>query len=139
VLFESDAPRNSLEDSIEAMLERRIGVRLMVVVRSQVQLRNVVDKAPTGFGEQPDTYHCDAVFLKPPLTSARTMRIVELRQGVDRAWAGRGVVYFERLSSRRSQSRMSRIVSTPEYALMTIRNWRTTTRLLELLEARVHV
>jgi uncharacterized protein (DUF1697 family) len=136
VLFESDAPRSSLEGDVETMLEHQLGIPLMVVVRSHIQLRNVVDKAPSGFGTQPDEYHCDAVFLKPPLTAPRTMEIVELRQGVDRAWAGSGVVYFERLSTRRSQSRMSRIVSTPEYGLMTIRSWRTTTRLLELLDAR---
>ena len=62
------------------------------------------------------------------------MGIVELRDGVDRAWPGSGVVYFERLSERRTQSRMSRIVSTPEYQLMTIRSWSTTTKLLDLLD-----
>ena len=50
--------------------------------------------------------------------------------------AGPGVLYFARLSARRTQSRMSRIVGTPEYQLMTIRSWTTTTKLLGLLEAR---
>ena len=45
-----------------------------------------------------------------------------------------GVLYFARLSARRTQSRMSSIVGTPEYALMTIRNWSTTTKLLALLD-----
>ena len=50
------------------------------------------------------------------------------------AWPGAGVVYFARLSAERTKSRMSRIVGTPEYQLMTIRSWATTTKLLELLE-----
>lgn len=50
--------------------------------------------------------------------------------------AGTGVLYFARLSARRTQSRMSRIVGTPEYQRMTIRSWATTTKLLGLLEAR---
>ena len=49
-------------------------------------------------------------------------------------WTGRGVLYFARLSARRTQSKMSSIVGTPEYALMTIRNWSTTTKLLALLD-----
>ena len=53
---------------------------------------------------------------------------------VVRAWPGRGVVYFERLSAERTKSRMSRIVGTPEYASMTIRSWATTTKLLALLD-----
>ncbi len=49
VLFESDAPRDGLENDTENMLGRRFGVPLMVVVRSHRQLRAVVDQAPSGF------------------------------------------------------------------------------------------
>ncbi len=136
VLFESDSRRDSLESEVEAMLERRLGFPLVVVVRSHRQLRNIVDKAPDGFGGAPDTYHSDAIFLKAPLSAGQAMRVVEQREGVDQAWTGSGVLYFARLSARRTQSRMGRIVGTPEYQRMTIRSWATTTKLLDLLEAR---
>ena len=136
VLFESDAARPSLEDDIEAMLERRFGVPLVVVVRSHAQLRNVVERAPDGFGSQPDIHHSDVIFLKVPLSAQQAMRVVELRPDVDQAWPGTGVLYFERVSERRAQSRMSRIVGTPEYQRMTIRSWRTTTKLLSLIDGR---
>lgn len=135
VLFESDAPSASLENEIEAMLERRLGFPLVVVVRSHRQFRNVVDKAPTAFGAAPDTYHSDVIFLKGPLSSRQAMKAVDVREGVDQAWPGSGVLYFARLSARRTQSRMGRIASTPEYQQMTIRSWTTTTKLLGLLEA----
>ena len=54
--------------------------------------------------------------------------------GPDGVWGGTGVVYFARLDARRAQSRLSRIIGTPQYQLMTIRNWNTTTRLLRLME-----
>ena len=57
-----------------------------------------------------------------------------IREGVDQAWPGDGVVYFARLSAKRVQSKMSRIVGTPEYKQMTIRSWSTTTKLLDLLD-----
>jgi uncharacterized protein (DUF1697 family) len=136
VLFDADAPSASLEGEIEAVLERRFGFPLVVVVRSHRQLRAVVTKAPDGFGRAPGTYHSDAIFLKTGLSSRQAMRVVELREGVDRAWAGSGVLYFERLSARRTASRMNRIVGTPEYKRMTIRSWTTTTKLLDLLDAR---
>ena len=50
--------------------------------------------------------------------------------------SGNVLYEFSRLSERLSQSRMSRIASTPQYQNMTIRNWRTTTRLLSLLNER---
>jgi len=136
VLFESDAPSDSLENELEAMLERRLGFPLVAVVRSHRQLRDVVDRAPDGFGGAPDTYHSDVIFLKGRLSSRQAMRVVEQREGVDQAWTGSGVLYFQRVSARRAQSRMSRIVGTLEYQQMTIRSWTTTTKLLSLLEAR---
>jgi uncharacterized protein (DUF1697 family) len=135
VLFESDARPSSLDVDIEAMLERRFGIPLVVVVRSQRQLRSVVEQAPEGFGQKPDEYHSDVLFLRAPLTSKGAMRVVQVREGVDQAWPGDGVLYFARLSARRTQSRMSKIVGTPEYQQMTIRSWSTTTKLLGLLDA----
>lgn len=136
VIFESDSPRPSLEDRIEERLERRFGMGLVVVVRSHQQLRNVVTKAPAGFGAQPEKYHSDVIFLKAPLTAAQAMGVFDPREGVDQVWPGTGVVYSARLSERRAQSRLGRIVGTPEYQRMTIRSWNTTTKVLGLLDER---
>jgi len=134
VLFTSSARPAALEVEIETMLERRFGVPLVVIVRTRAQMRSIVTRAPKDFRAAPGKYHCDVVFLKAPLTAKNAVKGVELRDGVDRAWPGTGVVYFARLSARRTESRMSRIVSTPEYRKMSIRNWSTTTKLLDLLE-----
>jgi uncharacterized protein (DUF1697 family) len=134
VLFRSSASARSLAGDIERTIEQRFGFPIVVVVRSHAQLRSVVANAPRGFGADADTYHSDAIFLRPPLTPSQVMKITKLRDGVDQAWAGRGVVYFARLSAERTKSRMSSIVGTPEYANMTIRSWQTTTKLLALLD-----
>jgi uncharacterized protein (DUF1697 family) len=127
-----------IEPALEAALEASLGLPLVVVVRSLPQLRAVVQHAPEGFGAAPETFHSDAVFLKQPLTSEDAMRVVRLREGVDQAWPGEGVLYFQRLSARRTQSRMSAIIGAPEYRLMTIRSWATTTTLLTLLQDPAH-
>lgn len=134
VVFEAEADPAGLEGEVEAMLGRRLGLELMVVVRSRRRLGAVVRRAPEGFGRSPHLYHSDVIFLRAPLTPRRALGVVETREGVDQVWPGRGVLYFSRLSARRTQSKMSKIVGTPEYRLMTIRSWSTTTRLAELLE-----
>jgi uncharacterized protein (DUF1697 family) len=133
VLFSSPRPARALEDEIETALEERFGMPLVVAVRSQRQLRAVVDEAPAGFCALDGTHHRDVVFLKSPLTAAKAMEVVRLREGVDQAWAGTGVIYFARLSAQRQRSLMSKIVGTPEYQSMTIRSWSTTTKLRSLL------
>jgi len=45
------------------------------------------------------------------------------------------VCYFSRLISRAAQSYLSRIIGVPSYQSMTIRNWNTTVKLLEMLNA----
>ncbi|MCE2529184.1 MAG: DUF1697 domain-containing protein [Acidimicrobiia bacterium] len=137
VLFESAVPLTSLESDIERMLADRFGLSVVVVVRSHRQHRDVVNRAPDGFGTEPESYHSDVIFLKAPLSSRQAMRVVDPRDGVDQVWPGEGVIYFSRLSKRLSQSRMSRIAGSPLYQNMTIRNWRTTTKLLSLLDQRV--
>ena len=63
------------------------------------------------------------------------MKSVRTREGVDQAYAGTGVLYFSRLASRASQSQLSRLVSMPVYQSMTIRNWATTTKLRQMVDA----
>ena len=134
VLFDTAVPRTELEESIESLLAERLGCPVLVVVRSHRQLRNVVTSAPQGFGSDRDRHLSDVVFLKSPLTAAQAMRAVSLREGVDRAWRGTGVLYFQRVKARNAQSRFSRLASTPQYQQMTLRNWSTTTKLLALLD-----
>jgi uncharacterized protein (DUF1697 family) len=74
------------------------------------------------------------IFLKEPLTATKAMPHVPTNPAVDRANAGSGVLYFSRLTSRATSSRLSKIVSSPIYQNVTIRSWNTTTKLLSLME-----
>jgi uncharacterized protein (DUF1697 family) len=134
VLFTSEKGQAALEEEIETFLETRYETFLVVVVRSHRQLDAIVTKAPKGFGQSPDEYHSDVIFLRKPLTPTQAMSPVKLRDGVDQAWTGTGVLYFARLSAQRTRSLMNKIVGTPEYKLMTIRSWATVTKLLALLD-----
>jgi uncharacterized protein (DUF1697 family) len=128
-------PRTELVARIERMLSTTFAhYDASVVVRSAVQMRSIVGDAPAGFGRDPSRFRYDVVFLKPALTAAAALRDVPTKEGVDAVAAGRGVLYFSRLSSRATQSRLPRVASMPIYRQMTIRNWNTTTKLLELLE-----
>lgn len=134
VLLRSTGQRATIEGDVERVIEEQFGFAVTVVVRSHRQLRSVVAKAPAGFGEEPDRYHSDAIFLKAPLTPARAMQVFDPRAGVDEVTPGTGVIYSQRVSAQRTKSRLNKIVATPEYQLMTIRSWTTTTKLLALLD-----
>jgi uncharacterized protein (DUF1697 family) len=128
-------------DAVAAEIEKTLPVAfklhsdlIRVLALTGKQLQSVIDNRPPGFGDQPDKYHSDAIFLMG-ITAAEAMAVFQPREGVDRIWPGKGVIYSQRLSAERTKSRLGKIVGTPAYASMTIRNWATTTKLLKLVEA----
>jgi len=136
VLFEhAEAAGPKLTARIEAILEKTFDYRASIVLRSAKELRAIVAAAPKDFGSEPAKFRYDVIFLKAPLTAAVAMKSVRTKEGVDRAFAGKGVVYFSRLVAKATQSQLSKLVSLPVYKSMTIRNWNTTTKLLALMQS----
>ena len=132
------APRTGsreLTRRIEAMLAEAFDYVPTVVVRSRKQMRSIVDGAPKGFGSKPDEYRYDVIFLKEPLTAAKAIGEVPTNPAVDTSAAGTGVLYFSRLTAKATASRLGKIVGSPIYSRITIRNWNTTTRLMSLMDA----
>jgi len=136
VLLRSDETPATIKERIEAALPRAFNLDselVAVLVLSHDQLRGVIEGKPEGFGEQPDTYHSDAIFLMG-IDAGTAMTAFDPRPGVDRVWPGDGVIYSQRLSAERTRSRLGKIVASPLYKSMTIRSWQTTVALLGLLE-----
>ena len=122
-----------LSAEIEDALTRSFGFDLRIVVVSGRQLAATVARAPEGFGEAPDKFRYDVIFLRKPLRSAEALEGWNPKPGVDTVHAGSGVIYVSRLTSKAAQSRLTKIIQLPTYQNMTIRNWNTTTKLLALM------
>jgi uncharacterized protein (DUF1697 family) len=137
VILTSDKSAAAIKRELEEALPQTFKLDselIAVLVLTRAQLRAVVKGRPKGFGDSPDTYHSDAVFLMG-ISAAEAMKVFDPRPGVDEVWPGKGVIYSQRLSAQRTKSRLGKIVGTPAYRSMTIRNWATTLALLERMEA----
>jgi len=135
VIFKSDEKDNTrLTNKIEQVLSDRFKYSSRIVLVSHQQLKKIIEQAPVGFGTEPDKYRYDALFLKESLTPDDVLGKIIPREGVDKVYPGPEVLYFSRLISGASQSKLSKIISMPFYQNITIRNWNTTSRLLELME-----
>ncbi len=138
VIVESGKRPAELQAQIEAALPKSFKLDselIKVLVLPRTQLQAVIENKPQGFGEHPETYHSDAIFLMG-IDAAQAMPVFDPREGVDNIWPGDGVIYSQRLSAQRTKSRLGKIVGTPVYQSMTIRSWNTTTKLLEELDTR---
>ena len=135
VIVQSELAAKTLGDAIEKGLPQKFKldssiVKVLILTRKQLQA--IVDNKPKDFGEHPEKYHSDAVFLMG-IDPAEAMSVFKPKEGVDIVWPGKGVIYSQRLSAMRTKSRLNRIVGTQPYKSMTIRNWATTTKLLEIM------
>jgi uncharacterized protein (DUF1697 family) len=136
VILKSNKHADKIKAQIEEALPENFKLDndlIKVLVLTPKQLQAVIDNKPEGFGEQPEKYHSDAIFLID-ITPEEALPVFSPREGVDRIWPGDGVIYSQRLSAQRTKSRLGKIVGTPAYKSMTIRSWNTTTKLLKLLE-----
>ncbi len=135
ILFKAaEKDKVKLTAKIERGLSKTFGYQSRLVVIPYKQLKKIVEEAPKGFGKDLAKYRCDVIFLKEPLTVKEAFKNVKTKEGIDNAYAGKSVLYFSRLDSKASQSRLSRIITLPMYQFMTIRNWNTTNKLLSLME-----
>jgi uncharacterized protein (DUF1697 family) len=137
VILRSDAKPAAIKRKIEDALPRRFKLDselIAVVVLTHAELRAVVRKKPRGFGDEPGSYHSDAIFLIG-LDAAKAMEVFDPHPDVDRVWPGIGVIYSQRLSAQRTKSRLNKAITTPLYKSMTIRSWSTTLALLERMDA----
>ncbi|NVO11283.1 MAG: DUF1697 domain-containing protein [Bacteroidales bacterium] len=134
VLFKSnESDQTKLSKMIEKVLSDTFSYKSMIVLVPSNLLENAVKKAPKGFGTNPEEYKYDVVFLKEPLTPDEALKSIKTRDGIDNVYSGNGVLYFSRLISKAGQSYLTKIISLPVYQSMTIRNWNTTSKLLELV------
>ena len=136
VILQSDRSPAEIKREIEAALPKRFRLDselIAVRVLAHRELQAVVEKKPKGFGERPDTYHSDAIFLIG-LDTGKAMDVFDPHPEVDRVWPGDGVIYSQRLSAQRTKSRLNKAITTPLYKSMTIRSWSTTQALLALMD-----
>lgn len=135
VIFQSEeTDLMKLAIVIETELSNRFNYPSKIVLVTFNQLAAIVKNAPADFRSKPDEYKCDVIFLKAPLTPTKAIGFVTVRAGVDTALPGEDVLYFSRRADKLGQSYLKKIITMPVYQEMTIRNWNTTRKLLELME-----
>ncbi len=136
VIVKSNLTASVLSQKIEEKLPKKFQIdsdTIKILALTKVQLQEIVDNKPEGFGDQPEKYHSDVIFLLS-IAVEQVMPAFSPLEGVDVVWPGNGVIYSQRLSAERTKSRLNKIMTTKFYKHMTIRNWNTTTKLLKMIQ-----
>lgn len=135
VILQSNLDASALGRKVETLLPEKFTLDssiIKVLVLTRDQLQAIIKDKPKDFGEHPEKYHSDIIFLMG-IDTKQALSVFAPKQGIDKIWPGDGVIYSQRLSALRTKSRLNKIIGTTPYKSMTIRNWNTTIKLLQLL------
>jgi uncharacterized protein (DUF1697 family) len=133
VVFSSDAAGGvQLAKAIEEAILERFGLAVRVLVRSVDEIRAVVEALPPDWANDEAT-KCDVFFLWPEVDSPSVIDHLDHDPDVDDVRYTPGAVIRRVDRKKAPKSRLTRIVSTPLYQQMTIRNCNTARKLLELM------
>jgi uncharacterized protein (DUF1697 family) len=139
VVLRSDLPAKRLSAKIENSLPKKFKLDsslIKIVALERKTFKNIVAKAPKEFGKDNSKYRYFVLFLMGTRAS-KAMKEIDVREGIDKAWQGKAAIYY-RLPSLTSphatKSYLNKVAQKSIYAAITMRNWKTTTKLLEILE-----
>lgn len=136
VVFEADGAAAQLETALEKAVEERFGFFRPVIVRSRKQWRTYAAGSPFAKAQETDANRLMLCLSKEPPKEGAAEALQEracageqVRQAGDALWifypAGAGI-------SKLTPNLLDRVVESP----VTARNWRTVTKLEEMLEER---
>ncbi len=139
IVLTSDLSENSICKKIESVLSQEFKLDsqlIKVLAISEKAFRKIVANAPKKFETENPDYRYDVIFLIDVSMNEATKQI-EVRDGIEKLWYGDNVIYFQRPSvsnPNATKGYLVKITTKPIYKSITIRNWKTTNNLIELLD-----
>lgn len=133
VFFDTDRTGvDELVTDVEKIIRRQFGLKISVVIFTQEQWQRVIDEVPAQWGRDGGMKHNLLVPL--PGTSAREIisAIGQIKPDIEAMWPGPGVVYQSLSWEKFGRTTGGKLAGNPIYKQLTVRNFNTTKKLLEL-------
>ncbi len=124
-----------LAKEIESEIQKTFHFHVSVVVIDQYSYTKMIKGVPKGWGEK-EGWKYNSLFLIPPCNIDEIMDdIGELKSDIEVVVAGDGFIYQALLFTSFGKTTSGKLASRGSYKKMTIRNWNTSRKLLEFIEA----
>ncbi len=134
VIFASEATdRAGLATTLRDAIRRRAGFDVDLMLRDVEELRAIVGALPDHWRND-SSMRCDVVFLRDGMDAAVVLEELQPRPGIEDALSLPGAIVWRVDRKNATRSRLTRIVGTPLYKQVTVRNCNTARKLLELIE-----
>lgn len=129
----SERSARSLEQRIERALQKEHGYTGKVVVRTKKEMEKLVREMPASWKRIDPKRRYNVAFVRHEANPQKILEAIAPRTDIEEAIAKRGVIYWSVRFADAARSRFARIVSSPLYRQITIRNLNTTKKIHELM------
>jgi uncharacterized protein (DUF1697 family) len=129
----------ALVRAIEGGLSDAFGYKARVVVLDLPQMRTVVRQIPKDWDVEDASMRYNVVFTTAALTPKELRRRVTPKPDIEALKAGTHAMYWSAPFETLTKTAMIKVSAHADYGELTIRNLRTTMKLLELMEAHITV
>jgi len=134
VVFESEQKNpEGIRDTLEKSLSKTFEFTLRIVIRSYPEIKKVVSNVPDKWNSSKDL-RCYIAFVREPANAQEIAKHIDTKEGIDWLDLGDHIVYMTTKLSGLTKSSFSKLAGKPIYQDITIRNFNTTKKILELME-----
>lgn len=134
VIFQSGSQdKEQLVLRIESMLSRTFRYPSTIVLRSEKELHKTLSHVPDMWKHN-DDLRCYILFVKEPLTAHEVASEIELNVGIDFLSVGEGALYLSTKMEGITKSKFSKFIGKKVYKDVTMRNYKTSRTILEIME-----
>lgn len=133
IIFESqETDLTKLVATFEDILTHEFAVITKVAVLSVKEIHESLQRAPEWWGQDPNSKH-NAIFVIAPADAREVIGAIgEAKPGYEKIGVFNHVIFWSAPLKTFSRTRWSKIVSTNAYDKITIRNFNTTKKLVDL-------
>jgi len=133
VLFRGEeTDSNVLKDRCEQAILQAFNLAVTAVVFKASDLESAMERAPAWWGVESDAKH-DAIFVIPPATAAEIVAAMgDVKENLEQVDFAGNLIFWSAPLATYSRTRWSKLVKTPYYGSITIRNANTAKKLLAL-------
>ena len=133
VIFAANKHNRQLEEEIETELEKKFKFSIRVVVRSLVEMENVMQQIPEKWNHQSDWRH-NVIFLSHRIDTKDSFKDFVPKEGIEEMHYFPGVLLWSAKTSDLTKSTMLKVNRSPLYKEMTVRGFNTTKKIFELMK-----
>jgi len=133
VIFDSNLELTEITDKIQNGLLKDFKLPVKVVVKSLPQIEKIIKGAPKEWKDK-NNLRCYIAFVFESLNEKEIEKEIDLKEGIDFLETGPGVLYMTTRLDGLTKSSFNRLAGKPFYKEMTVRNFNTTKKVLELMQ-----